>query len=404
MTDKSGKNLSACLLFVLSILLSGTGFAAERVSADSRKDIDVMKSSVVRIINVSKFTTGTGFVVGNGRHVVTNRHVAQEKSDKILVVGKDKEPIGVTRVEYVSGGHDLALLFLPKDIASTPVVFPPENEISLIHETQAVTVMGYPGVSDKFDDEFLLGMEGITTTTGKITRIGVEGNNRTRVFQTDAGIESGNSGGPLFDEWGRVIGINTWGIDHTNPEVAGSSARWSINVFELFPLLQAHGVSPEFVSLNEANPSGGDQTVGYIVLIVVVLGILLLIVVAVTRRKKSDGDGGSQSDPLPELPVKLVGLTGIHAGKQFPINSFPLCLGRDAHCGVLFPPTHEVVSRRHCYIDKDHAGGGFTICDNSTNGTVVNGKLLTKGVPEKISPRATIVLKHSDDSFSFEEL
>lgn len=377
--------------------MASTVFAAANISPQERKDLEVMKSSVVRVIRVTSTNigSGTGFIVGNGKYLVTSKHVVEGENNrpagKIVVVGKDKNHSEAFLEGYSPGGHDLALLRLSKEIGSTPVVFSPENEISHIRETQEVTVMGYPWISEIFDNDPALGMEGITITKGRITRM-VE-NADTRLIQVDAGMEKGNSGGPLFDEWGRVIGVNTL-------SAPGTSAKWAINVIELFPLLRAHGISPAFSSLEEVNSINFVNEFNNIILIGVAGGLLIAVFFwFIWTRTTSKKD---HRNILAVPSIKLIGLTGVHSEKQFPVDSFPFWIGRDVNCNVLFPPTLNNVSRRHCCIDKDRAGQGFTIYDNSTNGTIINGQLLTKGVPEKLTSGATIKLKSSRESFLFE--
>ncbi len=156
---------------------------------------------------------GTGFVVRADGIVVTNCHVV-EGASKITVSSSDVEPR-----EYdarVIGGdclHDLAVLKI--DASGLPTVALGNSADLLLG--QRVVALGYA-----------LALEGgPTVTTGIVSSLDrtitasdpgcdvCENGARTYTgaIQTDAAINHGNSGGPLVDMRGQVIGINTAGDD-----------------------------------------------------------------------------------------------------------------------------------------------------------------------------------------------
>jgi 2-alkenal reductase len=162
----------------------------------------------IRIYTTDNFLlgSGSGFVVDNDGHVVTNNHVVQN-ADKIEVVFSD-----ATRTEgHVTGSDidaDLAVLELdevPEGVAPLPL-----GDSDSVQVGQRVIAIGNP-----------FGLAG-TMTVGIVSGLGRDlrsqrvGDAETQgtysnpdVIQTDAAINPGNSGGPLLNSRGEVIGINT---------------------------------------------------------------------------------------------------------------------------------------------------------------------------------------------------
>jgi serine protease Do len=156
---------------------------------------------------------GTGFVVRQDGVIVTNCHVV-EGGSQISVFTSEDEP---TRYDArLIGGdclNDLAVLKI--DATGLPTV--PLGSSEALQLGQPVVALGYA-----------LALEGgPTVTTGIVSALGrsiqaqdpncevCENGIRTYpdTIQTDAAINHGNSGGPLVDMAGRVIGINSAGND-----------------------------------------------------------------------------------------------------------------------------------------------------------------------------------------------
>jgi S1-C subfamily serine protease len=156
---------------------------------------------------------GTGFVVRPDGVIVTNCHVVQGAS-RITVFTSDRDP---TRyAARVIGGdceHDLAVLKVNAEGMDTV----PLGDSEALRLGQSVVAFGYalaleggPSVTAGIvssldrtievpDPQCTVCANGVRTYSG--------------VLQTDAAINHGNSGGPLVDMRGRVVGINSAGSD-----------------------------------------------------------------------------------------------------------------------------------------------------------------------------------------------
>ena len=141
---------------------------------------------------------GAGIVVSADGLVLTNHHVAQD-CDSIAVLDAGRERARAT-VLGTDIGNDLALLRAERTFPATATF----RRAAPLQAGESVTVVGYPLAN-------ILGFEpnvafGYVSATG-----GLRGDS-TR-FQISAPIHKGNSGGPILDQGGRVIGIVTSKLD-----------------------------------------------------------------------------------------------------------------------------------------------------------------------------------------------
>jgi S1-C subfamily serine protease len=160
---------------------------------------------IARVVTMSFFFgptpsegTGSGFVVDDQGHIITNYHVI-EGAESIEVIFADETRVPA-RVIGVDPLNDLAVL-LPESLP--PGTAPLELGTSAdLRAGQRAIAIGNP-----------FGLEQ-TLTTGVVSALGRPLQTADdawifNVIQTDTAINPGNSGGPLLDSRGRVIGVNT---------------------------------------------------------------------------------------------------------------------------------------------------------------------------------------------------
>ena len=137
---------------------------------------------------------GSGFIIDEKGLVVTNNHVIQDAEDILVIVNGDQE--FKAKVIGADPLSDIAVLQLETEKKFIPVAFGDSDKARI---GDWVIAIGNP-----------FGLGG-TVTSGIISaRNRSIGLSRYEDYiQTDASINSGNSGGPLFDMNGNVIGINT---------------------------------------------------------------------------------------------------------------------------------------------------------------------------------------------------
>ena len=135
-------------------------------------------------------SSGTGFYVSNTGHIISNHHVV-EGCNTVKLTFKGKEVSA--DVLAVDKKNDLAIL---KANLTPPKLYPVATEDASLLED--IIIAGYP-----------LGKRvsaAIKTSKGSITALAGYGDNYSE-FQTDAALNQGNSGGPIIDQKGNVVGV-----------------------------------------------------------------------------------------------------------------------------------------------------------------------------------------------------
>ena len=151
---------------------------------------------------------GSGFIIGDGGLVVTNKHVVSDTSGQYKIITNNEKEYDVQRI-YRDPLNDIALLQI--DLSQNPGNTLKVLELGDSTKLQAGQYVAAIGTS--------LGEFRNSVTTGVISGLGrgitagspYEGSveRLDNVIQTDAAINPGNSGGPLFNSSGQVIGVNT---------------------------------------------------------------------------------------------------------------------------------------------------------------------------------------------------
>jgi len=137
--------------------------------------------------------TGTGFVISTSSHVVTNNHVINGCVGDIVGNLTGEAPVKLRKVSGDST-NDLALLQAPEGTFKTAAVIRDRP----VHSGDSVVAIGYP-VHGLLTSDF-------TVTTGIVNSLSGVANN-TRYLQISAAVQPGNSGGPLLDAGGEIVGM-----------------------------------------------------------------------------------------------------------------------------------------------------------------------------------------------------
>ena len=153
---------------------------------------DAIKSVVTIKTDVSQ---GSGFFIASGGYVVTNAHV-MEGATRAAIITYDGESHNVYKVGEDSN-MDIILLRI-NDTSYSPLDLGDSDDVK---QGQQVIAIGNPyGLS-------------FSVSQGIVSNIHQEGENGLDAYiQIDAALNSGNSGGPLIDSNGEVIGINNFKI------------------------------------------------------------------------------------------------------------------------------------------------------------------------------------------------
>lgn len=142
---------------------------------------------------------GSGFVIDKEGHIITNYHVVEDAETVQVVFSDDDNPVDAT-VLGSDPSTDLAVLQVQAEgRALTPI--PLGDSDSVVPGDKAIAI-GNPFGLDRTITE------GIVSAIQRSIRA-PDGFRIENVIQTDAAINSGNSGGPLLNDRGEVIGVNS---------------------------------------------------------------------------------------------------------------------------------------------------------------------------------------------------
>ncbi len=341
---------------------------------------------------------GSGFPI-DPTHVVTNRHVCcnapQGASTNVVVAVSGKEMIKVTNV-HVLGDKDLAVLVLE---TAVKVEVPLLSLREYLKEGQDVWAVGFPGASRNIGDEAAAFVPSISKgIVSKFLSAPPEVKDGAPVghIQVTAAINGGNSGGPLFDECGRVAGIV---VAKALTKLGTSKAfaegvNLAIMVDELVPELEKAKLT--YTVGTGACEAGSGSSVSMIQIATLFAAGASLFVALNKRAREALGRTTRKLTHRPEPPVLpappgrmvLVGVAGPFVGQRIPLSAKPCVLGRDASVSnLVFPHGSEQVSKRHCQVSCDKAGRILLEDSWSSNGTfAASGQRIAAGQPRELRP------------------
>ena len=176
-----------------------------------------------------KASSGTGFAISNQGHVITNYHVIKGCSDTKIHL--DDKVISAKKINF-DPRNDIALLkgeFIPQQILAFS-----NDKTNLL---QDIYVAGFP-----FGKRI---STSIKITKGIVSSLTGIGNNYTN-FQIDAAIQPGNSGGPILNNKGNVVGVAVAKLDlkytHKNFGVFPENTNFGIKSSIVKSMLESENI------------------------------------------------------------------------------------------------------------------------------------------------------------------
>ena len=189
--------------------------------------------------------TGSGFVIDDAGHVITNNHVVEQAANDdgpIEVVDQDGNRFEATVVGR-SPVYDLAVLYCDEAKDMKPAVL---GESQALHVGDPVVAFGSPlGLSSTVTAGIVSALQRPVTTGDS-----AEESSYINAVQTDAAINPGNSGGPLVNMLGQVIGVNS-AIATTGGTTGGDQAG-NIGVGFAIPIEQVKVTADQILRTGEA--------------------------------------------------------------------------------------------------------------------------------------------------------
>ena len=400
---------------------------------------------------------GTGFLISDQGHMATNFHVVatgptgtplnKQTPCKNLVVMfhpglvKYRATIAAYTPEF-----DLAILKLDKSPGRPALGLSPHGQI----KGQTAFTLGFPGDADtlldlkktRFRDCIRCVIDNKrpncqalcerfldpTMSKGIIRQephTKVPGARTPHVAQIGVKISGGNSGGPLFDMCGRVVGITTLHLVMNFQGVSIDKGRYyAIDSRDLLSSVKEHKLSHRVLQgpCPPMKCKTGKRSKKRLILIIglvlltaaVVGGVVLWRLVKKSKEQTGTGapggpgdagenNGGGGGNGLePDQPTAgghLEGLKGQYRGETLPLCSKPLVLGRDPEvCDLVFDPDTAGISKKHAEVKFED--GGVQVRDSySKLGTFLDGKRLSPGQWTAAEPGQQLRLGDGDISF-----
>jgi len=296
--------------------LLGNGFDPARIYASRSRGVVTIYSFFAN----GRRSQGSGFIVSDSGHVLTNSHVitsaqggsvAREAASRLYVVFADGDRIPGTIVGWDIFNDSGVVKVNPRDHAVSPV---PLGDSSRVVVGEPVAAIGSP-----FGQESSLAVGVVSATERSIESL-TSAYDVSGAIQIDAPINHGNSGGPLLDARGRVIGINAQiRSDSGNAEGVGfaipiNSARRSME-----QLISTGKVAYAYVGVTTQD-----------------------VTPALARRYELGASRGALiQSVVDDAPAERAGLRGATDRKNF--NGIPISLGGDLIVAFAGRPVERAV-------------------------------------------------------------
>src|SRR5919112_2027272 len=216
------------------------GVADPSVATDEQNNIEVFRAISPGVVSISathqprsffdsaRRGGGTGSVIDEQGHILTNYHVIEDADQVTVSLGGDK----TYPARVIGRDPDTDLAVLQVTGVREPLKVVPMGDSDRLSVGQKVLAIGNPFGLDR------------TLTTGVISGLQrpIEARNGRIIegaIQTDASINPGNSGGPLLDSQGRMIGINS--------QILSPDGGGSVGVGFAVPVNIAKRVVPQLI-------------------------------------------------------------------------------------------------------------------------------------------------------------
>lgn len=410
------KRVGSMLMVLVLVLIGVMPVCASEFKEEALESIVYVEEDIVVNGEYIGAARGTGFFVGkkgqDPQYLVTNYHVieafvyaggGQPDSQSRLYVAFDQNDVEEAYVVEYNDKMDVALLRLAKATSKRkPLTI--EGTYSVGGQVYAV---GFPGLSDEvINATSSFSMDDASVTSGTINRILTESGTGRRLIQMDTPIFGGNSGGPLVNANGNVIGINTM------KAAESENMNYAVSMEEVIPILDRNNVPYDYVDDSQPDPDP-EPTVpdspepvpvpepdrSPVVVIAIVAGVVVaagIVVVIVMKGKKTPPAPApvAQQPAQPRRSPVIYSISPQHGGMKVQVEGKQIQIGRDpSTCQIAFREGTPGVSKHHCQVSWDASRGEFVLMDMKSS----YGTFLSNG--QKINPGAAYYIRPGDSFY-----
>ena len=425
------KKLGASLLCILLLLSCTIMFPFASACADSDPAAEASDSVVRVVVNFETIYGtevtggwGTGFCVGakgdDAEIFVTNCHVVTD--DTYVIAGiyitvSDVNHLIPASILYTDPVNDIAIIKAEEPVeGKKPIVLMSPKELT---KSESVWCLGFPGIAEDLSnsDNMRSYVDDIVVTKGSVSNPNYLNFNSTKCVLTDAAINGGNSGGPMVNEYGFAVGIDTIKI------LDESGMGWAVSVDYVMEALDRLEL-PYMVGKAGGKIEGQLSSLAIILICAAAAAVIAaVIVISVIGKKKkvrkqqaelaSAPTSRNSSSPSylqnPEIlnaaaapfaiqePVKNSSGSGNEmlirceagplAGRKYS-SSGSVIIGRDSSCDILLPNDAKGISRHHCKLTMLYDSIELTDLGSSYGTFLGNGT--------KLNPNSPVLLRDGD--------
>ncbi len=352
------RKLLSVALALCFIFIAASSALADSIPEEVLSQID--KVFYVETQDRKSIASGTAFLIANnddGSFLLTNNHVVELNLDNVVVWTGNGQ---ITQANVVAKDKrfDLAVLKTTATIHEKPVVFSTD-----VTRGSAVYAVGFPGDAEYLSDFALRTSQDATITDGVISAIRtaqiVSGGPSVGIIQTNASINHGNSGGPLFDQNGFVVGVNTYGV---SSGIFGAIS--SVSVLEFLKENDLLGIVSLNNVTNQSANSSSEKTIWFVwpfvALGIIIMTAISILVIALKGKGKRAGKKKAEmplfeyvsmlSEPLSDADIVTMLMPVAKELREKHAEGL-------VHAGI--SPHSIIASKKGCRIDPKYRQGAF---------------------------------------------
>lgn len=184
-------------------------------------------------------STGTGFFISNDGYMLTNSHVIEGSSNISVILNGKSVPAAL--IEHDSS-NDIALLKVNESVKGLPIELKKNTK-----QGAEIAILGYPNIGLQGNEQ--------KANFGYInSNSGIQGD--TRYFQIDSPVQPGNSGSPMVNKNGVVIGIASATLNQSaairSTGTLAQNVNYAVKITYALPMLISHGV--KYIEISNQKP------------------------------------------------------------------------------------------------------------------------------------------------------